>query len=327
MTAAWVLVLVGGVALIVWGAELFAEHLSAAAVRLCVSGFALGILLAGAEPEELATVVTASARGAPGIAFGDVVGANVALALVALGVGAWLMPLPFDRRLRRYGLAAVGLGAVASTAAWSGTVGRPLGAVLVGLYVVFVLVLWRSEGRPPELGEVDELQEAAEALEAERSADGDGTGSGRRVGRDLALTLTGVVGLALGSVAVVEAVKRITEVEETQTRLGLTLVGFATAFELVVLAWSSTRRGRPEPLLAGTIGSFAYNATMTLGAGALVRPLVLADVAVLRPALLAMPLALALPVALAWRRPLGRVAAAGLVAAYGAFVALVAFGP
>jgi cation:H+ antiporter len=319
MTAAWVLLLVGGVAAIVWGAELFAEHLAAASVRLGVSGFALGVLLAGAEPEELATVVTASLRDAPGIAFGDVVGANVALALVALGVGAWLLPLPFDRRMRRYGLVAVGLGAVAAAAAWSGTVSRPLGGVLVALYVGFVLVLWRIEGRAPELGEVDEVAEAREAAEAAGAP-------GRRVGRDLVLTVTGVVALAVGSVAVVEAVKRITEVEESQTRLGLTLVGFATAFELVVLAWSSARRGRVEPLLAGTIGSFAYNATMTLGAGALVRPLALTDVAVLRPALVAMPLALLLPVVLAWRRPLARGAATVLLGAYGAFVAMVALG-
>ena len=38
------------VALIVWGAERFAEHLAAAASRLGVSAFALALLLAGAEP-------------------------------------------------------------------------------------------------------------------------------------------------------------------------------------------------------------------------------------------------------------------------------------
>ncbi len=91
--ALWLVAFVVGVAVIVWGAEAFAEYLGAASVQLGVSSFALALLLAGAEPEELATAVAASLRGSPGIALGDVVGANVAICLVALGVGqrgAWI---------------------------------------------------------------------------------------------------------------------------------------------------------------------------------------------------------------------------------------------
>lgn len=70
MLVLWIMLIVAGVVFIVWGAETFAEHLGAAAVRLRVSSFALALLLAGAEPEELATAVTASLRDAPAIAFG-----------------------------------------------------------------------------------------------------------------------------------------------------------------------------------------------------------------------------------------------------------------
>jgi Sodium/calcium exchanger protein len=63
-----------GVAAIVWGAETFAEHLTDASARLGVSTFALALLLAGAEPEELATSVTAALRGVPAIAYGEVIG-------------------------------------------------------------------------------------------------------------------------------------------------------------------------------------------------------------------------------------------------------------
>jgi len=97
----WLLAFGAGVALIVWGAKAFAEHLGRASVQLGVSSFALALLLAGAEPEELATSVVASLRGSPGIALGDVVGANVVICLVALGVGAWLTPLPFRTAVMR----------------------------------------------------------------------------------------------------------------------------------------------------------------------------------------------------------------------------------
>src|SRR6266404_616105 len=66
MVILWIAAFLAGVALIVWGAETFAEHLGVASVRLGVSTFAMALLLAGAEPEELATVIAASLKGAPG---------------------------------------------------------------------------------------------------------------------------------------------------------------------------------------------------------------------------------------------------------------------
>ena len=130
-TAAWFIAAIAGVVGIVWGAESFAEHLGPASVALRVSPFALALLLAGAEPEELATGLAASLRHAPAVAFGDVVGANVTMCLVALGVGALIAPVPFGRRVRLYGLMAVPLGVV-SSALRVGRSNRTLGRLAVG---------------------------------------------------------------------------------------------------------------------------------------------------------------------------------------------------
>ena len=157
------------------------------------------------------------------------------------------------------------------------------------LYAAYVTVIWRAERHPPALGEVGELDEARD-------------GPQRRVGRELAWVLFGVAAMAVGASVLVEAVRQLSGVEETQARLSYTLVGFATGFELVVLAWSAARRGVGEAAVAGVVGSFAYNATMTLGAGALARPLELTDATVLRVPWLAMIAALVLVVALAWGR-------------------------
>lgn len=314
-TSLLLLTFAAGVALIVWGAETFAEHLGRASVRLGVSSFALALLLAGAEPEELATAVVASLRGSPGIALGDVVGANVTICLVALGVGAWIAPLPFRAQVMRYALFGLPLGAIGAWFAWDGMVGRSEGAILVALYVLYVGAIWWAERRPPALGEVGELAEAREAADSGRPS---------KVGRDLLLVLAGVAAMAVGATVLVEAVQRLSGVEATQTRLGLTLVGFATGFELVVLAWSAARRGISEAVVAGVVGSFAYNATMTLGAGALARPLVLADAAVLRLPLVLMLGSLALVILLAARRGrLGRADGVVLLMLYPAFLASV----
>jgi cation:H+ antiporter len=270
ITFGWVVAAVAGLAAIVWGAEAFAEHLGKAAVALSVSSFALALLLAGAEPEELATGIIASARHVPALAFGDVIGANVAMCLVALGVGAVVAPLPFGPRVRRYALLGLPLGVVCAVVVWGGHVSRLQGGVLVVLYVAYVAVIWALEGSPPAIGEAGEVEQAREQAATGQLAS-------RRVSADVAIVLAGVAAMAGGGVLLVEGIRHVVHVQDTQTVVSLTIVGFATAFELVVLAWSAARRGAPETVIAAVVGSFAYNATMTLGAAALVRPLFVAD--------------------------------------------------
>ncbi|MGE3445885.1 MAG: hypothetical protein AB7L13_24875 [Acidimicrobiia bacterium] len=106
--------------------------------------------------------------------------------------------------------------------------------------------------------------------------------------------------------------------------MGLIVVGFATAFELVVLAWSSARRGITSAVVAGVVGSFTYNVTMTLGAGALARPLAIADASLLRGPWLGMLTALAIVVGIAWRHQrIDRPGGIALLALYPAFVLAV----
>lgn len=312
MIILWGLLIIVGVALIVWGAEAFAEHLSAVSVQLRVSAFALALLLAGAEPEELATGVAASLRGVPAIALGDVIGANIAICLAALGVGAWIAPLPFGRRVMRYALLGFPIGVLASGFIWNGHISRVEGALLILCYGLYVGGIWWLERQPPSLGETGELAEAREAFHAKQAK-----GRPRWLGKDLILVVAGLVSIILGSILLVEAVRQISPVETTQTKLALTLVGFATSFELVVLAWSTARRGATEATVAAVVGSFTYNVTMTLGVAAVVRPLVITDATLLHGPILWMLASLVLVIGLAaLKGSLGRTAGGILMVAY-----------
>lgn len=318
MVVIWGLLIVLGVALIVWGAETFAEHLGAAAVRLQVSAFALALLLAGAEPEELATGIAASLRGVPVIAFGDVVGANIAICLVALGLGAWVTPLPFSRRVMRYALLGFPIGMLASGFIWNGQINRLEGGLLIGLYAVYVGGIWWAERKPPALGETGEIEEAAEAMQSEEAR-----GIHRRVSKDIWLVAAGLVGIIAGSILLVEAVRQISQVEATQTKLGVVLVGFATSFELVVLAWSMARRGATEATVAGVVGSFAYNVTMTLGGAAVAHPLTILDAQLLHFPIVVMMASLALVIVMAsLKGSLGKAAGGVLMVSYPVFVTI-----
>ena len=90
--------------LLIAGAELFAEHVGAAARGLGITVFGAAFLLAGAEPEEMITAVIASGRHRPGLAAGDAIGANLTMLTLVLGLAALARPLPFGGRVRAYAL-------------------------------------------------------------------------------------------------------------------------------------------------------------------------------------------------------------------------------
>lgn len=167
MTFLWIVVLVSSVVAIMWGADLFAEHVAGAAAHLGVSKFALVVLLAGAEPEELATAISSAIRNAPAVALGDVIGANVAMCLVALGIGALIKPIPFRRAAWRYGLLALPLGSLSVWVAWDGFITRAEGLLLVASYFGFVGVIWFLEKAPPAVGELGEIEEAGRGRRSE----------------------------------------------------------------------------------------------------------------------------------------------------------------
>jgi cation:H+ antiporter len=130
--------------------------------------------------------------------------------------------------------------------------------------------------------------------------------------------------MVVGATVFVDAIRALADAEADQARVSVTLVGFVTGFELVVLAWSAARRGMSDAVVAAVVGSYAYNATVTLGAAAVVRPLAVRDAGLLRPSMAAMVLALAAVLVLAARRgALSRRAGVGLLLAYPVFVGVV----
>lgn len=254
-----VLVLLGA-ALLTAGAEAFAEHITAASARLGVSVLALGLLLAGAEPEEAVTAMLASAQSQPALAAGDAIGANLVILTLTLGLAALLSPLPVSRRVVEYAVAATLAGAVAVLLLWNGVLGRPEGALLVLLYAVGVAWVWRRERTPPVIGELSELEEEED--------------EGHQPSRALPLVLLGLAGMVLGGFAAVRGAEGLVDaLGVAESAIGLTVLALATSAEMIALVWAAHRRGVTEVALAGAVGSVAYNATVSIGLAALVAPL------------------------------------------------------
>jgi cation:H+ antiporter len=302
------LLLAGAAVLLVGGAELFVENAASAARRLGVTVLAVGILLAGAEPEELLTAVLAAAQHRPGLAAGDAIGANVTMLTACLGLAALVRPLQLGRRVMQYAVLAAVAGVFALLALLDGHVGRVEGALLVLAYIALVGLVWWREREPPKLGELAEL-------------DDDDDDGNRSATAGLLLSLVGVAAMLVGGdLAVNGAVRVVESFGSTDSAVGLTILALATTAELFALVFSAVRHDVPEIAVAGVVGSAAYNATATLGAAALARPLSVDGLVV--PAALAALLPI-IVLLLATRGRLGRPAAALLVAVYVGFVAVV----
>jgi cation:H+ antiporter len=302
------LLLAAAAVLLVGGAELFVENAAGAARRLGITVLAVGILLAGAEPEELLTAVIAAVRDRPGLAVGDALGANVTMLTACLGLAALIRPLGVGHRVRQYALMSAVAAGLAVLVLLDGRVGRGEGGLLVAAYVGLVALVWWREREPPALGELAELD------------DGEG-GEQRGPAAALLLALVGVAMMLAGGDLAVRGAERVVEsLGRTDSAVGLTVLALATTAELFALVLSAARHDVPEIAVAGVVGSAAYNATATLGAAALARPLVADDV--LAPALLG--LALPLVLLLVTRRgQLGRLAGAGLAVTYLVYVVAV----
>jgi cation:H+ antiporter len=168
--------------------------------------------------------------------------------------------------------------------------------------------VWWREKEPPKLGEMAEV-ETHPADTARRPA--------------VALGLAGL-GIALmvagGDIAVRGAVRVVELFDQSDAAIGLTVLALATTAELFALVFAAARHDVPEVAVAGVVGSAAYNATATLGAGALAAPLAVSGLVL--PAIAAASLPLLLLV-LARDGALRRVGGALLATLYVVYVLIV----
>lgn len=299
--------LVLGCVLLTWGADEFMEHLAQVARIVGLPMLAMALLLAGAEPEEMATAVIASAQGRPVLAATDALGANVTMLTLGLGLALLVQPVAVRARLRRYAAFAALTGVAAAAAVADGVVQRWEGALLCALFVAVVAVIWRTERRPPAFGELAETDDDDD--------DDDIAGSAVSGRRAVVWLLAGLFAMVLGGALAVDGAGRIAVAAGLgEHATGLTALAFATSAEVLALVVAARRRRLTQVAIGGVLGSALYNSTLTLGVASLVAPLEAPGL--LTVAVVAAALPLAVFAAVRGRLPavVGGVLAAGYVA-------------
>ncbi len=255
-----------GTLLLVVGADWFVDGANDLARSLGISALVVGVLLAGLEPEEMLTAALASARGAPALAIGNVIGTNVTIVTLALGLSALIFPMTIDRRVRRQALIATLVSIIPVALLFLGVVTQLEGVFLLVVFVGYTIFLFRTDReaikRMSEPEDDDDDEEHDQQIQARP----------RLRWKPVLLTIGGLAAMAVGGPAIVEGALRLAQtLGLSQGAVGATIVSLGTGAEMIALGVSAARKKRSDILVGGILGSFAYNLLVTLGLAATIR--------------------------------------------------------
>jgi cation:H+ antiporter len=259
-----VVLLVAGIAIVLWGAERFTDGAIQTALRCALSPFYVGAIVSGFEPENLFTGGAAAVGGLPQVALGTVIGA--ATFMLTAGLGATLLLIPMAVNIPHAGGIAMLLCLVPfALTLWSGgRVSRPEGALLVA--VAIGLMAWLYRRSPAFLHAMP--AEVVAALPPWPRA--------------LGLLILGLVVIVIGAELVVQGAKLILSAFPiSEVFLGMTVVALGESLEETARTVAPARRGHPELAWGNVVGTVIIVLAFNLGVISLIQPLA-ADSLVLR---------------------------------------------
>ncbi len=312
-----VLFLVAGLALISLGGEGLVRGAGATARRFGVSTVVVALTLVafGTSSPELAVNTSAAFRDATDLAFGNVLGSNIANLLLVLGLAALVFPPDVHLDLiRRESPLLLALHVLLVILVLDGRLGRVDGAILLACAAVYLGVLVRV-GRRTRLPEGIDPGEAA----------GRGT---LPLWRAILYVIGGLGGLTLGAhLFVGGALELVDMLGVSQRVVGLTVAAIGTSLPEISASVIASLRRTPDLAVGNAIGSCIFNLAIVLGLTSLLHPLPIdasvrggvgVDLAVAIAAA-----ALLVPVLSTGRR-IDRIEGAVLLTGYGAYLTYLA---
>jgi cation:H+ antiporter len=263
--------LVGGMALLYWGAEFLVRGSVQIGRQLRISPIVIGLTVVsvGTSAPELVVSLLAALRGSPDIVAGNVLGSNLANVGLILGIAAIIRPMTVDRRVIRREIPwMLGITLVALPVLWNLQVGRVEGLILALLLVVYLGFLVpeaREEG-------AQLLGEAGDKLKAQATPIRDA--GLRAVARPLLLVLGGIVGLIAGGQGIVfGATALATAMGVSELLIGLSVVAVGTSLPELATTVVAAARNQADLAVGNVVGSNIFNLTFVLGGTGLLHPI------------------------------------------------------
>jgi cation:H+ antiporter len=265
MTLTVILLLVGGLVLLVVGAEALVRGASRLAAALGIAPLIIGLTIVafGTSSPEMAVSVQSVLSGQTDIAVGNVVGSNILNVLLILGLSAVITPLIVAQQLVRKDVPImIGVSILLLLMALNGAIEQWEGGVLFAgiiAYTVFQIVQSR---RGKESAAVEQ-EYAAEYGEPEPRTAG-------QMARNVILAVVGLALLLLGARWFVDgAIQLARAFGISELVIGLTIVAVGTSLPEVATSLIAAIRGERDIAVGNVVGSNIFNILSVLGLSAL----------------------------------------------------------
>jgi cation:H+ antiporter len=267
----------------------------------------------GTSAPELLIAVQAALEDAPGIAFGNVVGSNIANVFLVLGVPALLVPI-----------AGCGPGAHRNLYLMLGATALFTGLVLTGELVwwgglVLISVTLLMVGDSLRIGLVARDQIDGEIVEELIELEDVDPSMARW--KVISLILAGIVGLPLGAHFLINGARGIAlDFGVSEAAIGLTVVAVGTSLpELATTVMAALRR-HADIAIGNVVGSNIFNITAIIGAAALASPLAVPDEILDRDLWVMIGASILLAIIVLACRSIGRLTGGAFLLLYGAYI-------
>lgn len=261
------LLIVGGLALLYFGAEGLVRGSAALALRLGLTPLVVGLTVVafGTSSPELVVSLGAALGGSSDIALGNVIGSNISNVALILGLTVLVRPAPVQAQLLRLDVPVmIGCSALLFVLLLDGGIDRLEGAVLaLGAVGYTAFNLWYARRKPDVVGRMLG-EEPAEALPQPRGS----------AWRDVAFVLVGLGLLVVGARLLVEGAVAVAErFGLSEAFIGLTIVAIGTSLPELATSIVAALKGEGDLAIGNVVGSNVFNILGILGFSSLVHPL------------------------------------------------------
>lgn len=266
-----ILCLLGGLVLILLGANYLTDGASALARKMGVSDLMVGLTVVafGTSMPEFVISLVSAIDGSAELAIGNVVGSNIANILLIGGLTALVHPIPVEKSVMTREIPMVVIASIALTAmacapfldgqGLSALIDRADGIILLLFFVVFMRIM---------------LSGAKAAVPNDPSEQQGAEKKSLKLWLAIVYIAGGLAGLIFGGQWFVDGASDIAKaMGVSEALIGLTIVAVGTSLPELATSVVAAAKGSTGMAIGNIVGSNIFNILFVLGATAVVRPL------------------------------------------------------
>lgn len=273
-----ILFLIGGLALILFGANWLTDGSSAIARKMGISDLVVGLTVVafGTSAPELAISMISAAGGNGELAVGNVVGSNIFNILVIIGITATVRPILVSKSIMSNEIPLVILSSLvilimSDSPMLDGTstapaITRTNGLILLLFFAIFMRYTFSQAKQTPS-PETDPAAKGVAMLPQMPTT------------KASLLIIAGLAALIFGGDRFVSGASDIAKAfGVSDAVIGLTIVACGTSLPELATSVAAALKGKPGIAIGNVVGSNIFNIFLVLGASATITPLQLGNI-------------------------------------------------